>query len=65
MRPFLAGPNLPGGMQVTLTLKEVSVGTDVHILREGIPDAIPVEACYRGWQISLQNLANVVEPKIK
>ena len=57
-------PNLPGEMQVTVTLKEVSVGTDVSIVQEGIPDAIPVEACYLGWQQSLRNLASLVEPEI-
>ncbi len=57
-------PNLPGEMQVTVTLKQVSVGTDVNIVQEGIPDAIPVEACYLGWQDSLRNLASLVEPEI-
>lgn len=58
-------PNLPGEMQVTVTLKAVSVGTDVSIVQEGIPDLIPVEACYLGWQQSLRNLARLVEPEIK
>ena len=58
-------PNLPGEMQVTVTLKKVSVGTDVTIVQEGIPDAIPVEMCYLGWQDSLRNLASLVEPEIK
>ena len=58
-------PNLPGEMQVTVTLKAVSVGTDLSIVQEGIPDAIPVEACYLGWQESLRNLARLVEPDIK
>ena len=58
-------PNLPGEMQVTVTLKAVSVGTDLSIMQEGIPDAIPVEACYLGWQESLRNLARLVEPDIK
>ena len=58
-------PNLPGEMQVTVTLKPVMVGTDVAIIQEGIPDAIPVEACYLGWQESLRNLARLVEPDIK
>ncbi len=58
-------PNLPGEMQVTVTLKKVSVGTDVTITQEGIPDAIPAEACYLGWQESLRNLARLVEPDIK
>jgi uncharacterized protein YndB with AHSA1/START domain len=58
-------PNLPGEIQVTVTLKQVSVGTDLSILQEGIPDAIPPEACYLGWQQSLQNLAALVEPEIR
>ncbi len=53
-------PNLPGEMQVTVTLKAVVVGTDVSIVQEGIPDLIPVEACYLGWQESLKNLARLV-----
>jgi uncharacterized protein YndB with AHSA1/START domain len=57
-------PNLPGEMRVTVTLKRVSVGTDVNIVQEGIPDVIPVEACYLGWQQSLHNLAKLVEPEI-
>lgn len=57
-------PNLPGEMQVTVTLKKVSVGTDVSITQEGIPDLIPPEACYLGWQESLRNLARLVEPEI-
>ena len=57
-------PNLPGQMQVAVTLKKVSVGTDVSIVQEGIPDIIPVEACYLGWQQSLKNLAALVEPHI-
>jgi uncharacterized protein YndB with AHSA1/START domain len=56
--------NLPGTMKVTVTLKAVSVGTDVDIVQEGIPDLIPPEACYLGWQQSLQNLAKLVEPDI-
>jgi uncharacterized protein YndB with AHSA1/START domain len=58
-------PHLPGEMQVTVALKKVSVGTDVSIVQEGIPDAIPVEACYLGWQESLRNLVRLVEPEIK
>jgi uncharacterized protein YndB with AHSA1/START domain len=58
-------PNLPGEMHVTVTLKKVMVGTEVHIVQEGIPDAIPAEACYLGWQESLQNLKHLVEPEIK
>ena len=57
-------PNLPGEMQVTVTLKQVSVGTEVNIVQEGIPDAIPAEACILGWQQSLRNLARLVEPEI-
>ncbi|MBN8937334.1 MAG: SRPBCC family protein, partial [Rhizobiales bacterium] len=57
-------PNLPGEMQVTVVLKPVSVGTDVSIVQEGIPDMIPAEACYLGWQESLRNLARLVEPEI-
>ncbi|MDF2994585.1 MAG: toxin [Xanthobacteraceae bacterium] len=57
-------PNLPGEMQVTVVLKKVSVGTDVDIVQAGIPDAIPAEACYLGWQESLRNLARLVEPEI-
>ena len=58
-------PNLPGEMQVTVTLKKVSVGTDVEITQAGIPDAIPAEACYLGWQESLEKLARLVNPEIK
>jgi len=57
-------PNLPGEMQVTVTLKKVLVGTEVNIVQEGLPDVIPVEACYLGWQESLRNLAKLVEPEI-
>jgi uncharacterized protein YndB with AHSA1/START domain len=57
-------PNLPGVLQVSVTLKAVSCGTDLSIVQEGIPDAIPVEMCYLGWQDSLVNLANLVEPEI-
>jgi uncharacterized protein YndB with AHSA1/START domain len=57
-------PNLPGEIRVTVTLKKVSVGTEVNIVQEGLPDAIPVEACYLGWQESLRNLARLVEPEI-
>ncbi len=57
-------PGLPGELQVTVTLKKVSVGTEVSIVQEGIPDALPVEACYLGWQESLRNLARLVEPEI-
>jgi uncharacterized protein YndB with AHSA1/START domain len=58
-------PNLPGQMQTTVTLKKVLVGTEVTIVQEGIPGAIPVEACYLGWQESLTLLTQLVEPEIK
>ena len=58
-------PNLPGEIQVTVTLQKVSVGTEIHIAQEGIPDVIPAEACYLGWQQSLENLARLVEPDIR
>ena len=57
-------PNLPGEMTVTVSLKKVMVGTEPTIAQEGVPDAIPVEACYLGWQQSLENLAKLVEPDI-
>lgn len=57
-------PNLPGEMQVDVTLKKVSLGTDLAIVQEGIPAVIPLEACYLGWQESLANLARLVEPEI-
>jgi uncharacterized protein YndB with AHSA1/START domain len=57
-------PNLAGELRVTITLAPVSVGTEVNIVQEGIPDVIPVEACYLGWQQSLENLARLVEPEI-
>ena len=57
-------PNLPGEMQVTIDLKEVSCGTEVHIVQEGLPEVIPVEACYLGWQESLTLLAKLVEAEI-
>lgn len=57
-------PNLPGEMSVTVVLKAVSVGTDIAIEQKGIPDLIPVEACYLGWQESLRKLAKLVEPDI-
>jgi len=56
--------NLPGEMQVTITLKKVSVGTEVNIVQEGVPDVIPVEACYLGWQESLILLGKLVEAEI-
>jgi uncharacterized protein YndB with AHSA1/START domain len=57
-------PNLPGEMQATVTLKKVSVGTDLTIVQEGVPDVIPAEACYLGWQESLALLAMLVEAEI-
>ena len=57
-------PNLPGQMVVTVTLKANLCGTELNIVQEGIPEAIPVEFCYLGWQESLSLLANVVEPSI-
>jgi uncharacterized protein YndB with AHSA1/START domain len=57
-------PNLAGDIEVTVTLKKVSVGTELNIVQAGLPDVIPLEACYLGWQESLQNLARLVEPEI-
>ena len=57
-------PNLPGEMTVTVSLKKVSVGTEMNIMQEGIPDAIPAEACNLGWQESLTLLALLVEAEI-
>ena len=57
-------PNLPGAMQVTVSLKKVPVGTEVNITQEGVPDIIPAEACYLGWQESLALLAKLVEAEI-
>jgi len=57
-------PNLPGEMQTTITLKQVSCGTELSIVQEGIPEAIPPEACYLGWQESLTLLAQLVEAEI-
>jgi uncharacterized protein YndB with AHSA1/START domain len=57
-------PNLPGTMKTTVQLTKVSVGTEINVVQEGIPDAIPPEACYLGWQESLELLANLVEPEI-
>ncbi|MBC2885130.1 SRPBCC family protein [Ochrobactrum sp. CM-21-5] len=57
-------PGLPGEMKVTVTLKAVSVGTEIHIEQEGVPDVVPAEACYLGWQDSLHKLAKLVEPEI-
>jgi uncharacterized protein YndB with AHSA1/START domain len=57
-------PNLPGEMQVTVSLKKVSVGTELTIAQEGVPDVIPSGACYLGWQESLTLLAKLVEAEI-
>ncbi len=57
-------PTLPGEMQTTVSLKKVSCGTDVSIVQEGVPDVIPPEACYLGWQETLTLLAQLVEPDI-
>ena len=57
-------PNLPGEMQTTVSLKAVSCGTELSIVQEGIPAAIPTEMCYLGWQESLEQLARLVEPNI-
>jgi uncharacterized protein YndB with AHSA1/START domain len=56
--------NLPGEMTTTVTLKQVSVGTEINIVQEGVPAAIPLEACYLGWQQSLNHLTMLVEPEI-
>jgi uncharacterized protein YndB with AHSA1/START domain len=57
-------PNLPGEMTVTVVLKQVMCGTDVSITQSGIPEVIPTEMCYLGWQESLAQLAHLVEPEI-
>jgi uncharacterized protein YndB with AHSA1/START domain len=57
-------PNLPGEMITTVWLKKVSVGTELKVIQEGIPAAIPTEMCYLGWQQSLEKLAKLVEPEI-
>lgn len=57
-------PNLPGEIKVTIDLKKVSCGTEMHIAQEGIPDVIPAEACYLGWQDTLNQFAALVEPEI-
>lgn len=56
--------NLPGEMQVTVTIKAVSCGVELNIVQEGIPEVIPAEMCYLGWQESLEQLARLVEPEI-
>jgi uncharacterized protein YndB with AHSA1/START domain len=57
-------PNMPGEIQVTITLKKVSCGTELNVVQEGVPEVIPPEACYLGWQESLILLAKLVEPDI-
>jgi uncharacterized protein YndB with AHSA1/START domain len=57
-------PNLPGVIEVTIDLKAVSVGTEINIVQANLPSVIPVEACYLGWQQSLRQLAELVEPEI-
>ena len=57
-------PNMPGEMQVTVALTKVSCGTEIDIVQEGIPEVIPLEMCYLGWQESLAQLATLVEPEI-
>ena len=57
-------PNLPGTLQVTITFQQVSCGTEITITQEGVPDVIPAEACYLGWQESLLLLAKLVEAEI-
>lgn len=57
-------PNMPGEMETTVSLVQVTCGTEVSIVQEGIPEAIPVEMCYLGWQESLAQLATLVEPEI-
>ena len=57
-------PNLPGEMLTKVTFKQVSTGTELNVVQEGIPEAIPVEMCYLGWQESLAQLATLVEPEI-
>ena len=58
-------PNLPGEMRVTVMFKKVSCGTDLSIVQEGVPEIIPAEMCYLGWQDSLRQLAHLVEPELK
>ena len=58
-------PNLPGEMQVTVTFKKVSCGTELTVVQEGVPDVIPAEQCYLGWQESLAQLAKLADPEIR
>jgi uncharacterized protein YndB with AHSA1/START domain len=57
-------PSLPGEMAVTIALRKVDCGTELHVTQEGVPAVIPVESCYLGWQESLSQLAHLVEPEI-
>ena len=57
-------PNMPGEMQTTITLKQISCGTELNVVQEGIPDAIPAEQCYLGWQESMVLLGKLVEAEI-
>ena len=57
-------PNLPGEMITTVTLREALPGTELNVVQEGLPEAIPLEFCYLGWQESLEHLARLVEPEI-
>ena len=57
-------PTLPGEMKVTVTLKKVFCGTELNVVQEGVPDVIPAEACYLGWQESLEQLAKLADPEI-
>jgi uncharacterized protein YndB with AHSA1/START domain len=57
-------PNLPGEIQVTVALRKVSCGTEINVVQEGLPEVIPLEMCYLGWQESLAQLATLVEPEI-
>ena len=57
-------PNLPGEIMVTITFKAVSCGTELHVVQEGLPDVIPVEQCYLGWQQSLELLGKLVEAEV-
>jgi uncharacterized protein YndB with AHSA1/START domain len=58
-------PNLAGELQVTITMKKGVMGTELSIVQEGVPDVIPADACYLGWQESLKQLARLVEPDIR
>lgn len=57
-------PNLPGEMVITVSLRKVACGTELHLVQEGLPEVIPVEMCHLGWQESLAQLARLVEPEI-